>query len=137
MEAYGATRKTAEKCSSRVRNNPEVKKYIAEAVGEISKNAKLDAEKVLCFLCSVAFTSPADFAKIKVEGGKQKIVWKDVNKLPEEIKCAIATIKNTPSGIVIETLDRLKAVDLLMKYMGIDKNQSGGVYFEGENEIEE
>lgn len=138
MEAYGAeNRAQAARRGCRLKKNAEVKEYIEKELEEIHLRAKVDAKKVLELLAAIAFTSPAHFVKFENEGGKQKIVWKDVETLPEEVKRAIAVIKNTPSGIAIETLDRMKAIDLLMKYMGIDKQTGGGVVFEGEDEIEE
>lgn len=138
MEAFGVEDKLqAAKRASKLKNKPEIKKYIEEELEKISRKAKVDAQKVLELLAAIAFTSPADFAKISDEGGKQRIVWRDVDALPEDVKRAIAVIKNTPSGISIETLDRMKAIDLLMKYMGIDRKDEGGVVFEGEGEIEE
>lgn len=129
-------REVAGKNASRLKNKSDVKAYINEECEKISRMAKVDAKEVISLLADIAFTSPAEFASISEEGGKQKIVWKDVDKLPEDVKRAIATIKNTPSGILIETLDRLKAIDLLMKHMGISRSGQGGVYFEGENELE-
>lgn len=96
-----------------------------------------DKQKVLELLEAIAFTSPAYFAKIANDSQKQKIVWQDIESLPDEVKKAIAVIKNTPSGIAIETLDRMKAIDLLMKYMGMSKSGEGGVLIEGEGELEE
>lgn len=138
MTAYGVeNKKLAGKKAWELKKNPEVKEYIESALREVSELAKVDAQKVLGLLADIAFTSPASFVKITNEGGKQKIVWKDLARLPEEVKSAIATVKNTPSGIIVETLDRMKAIDLLMKYMGLDKSGAGGVVFEGENELEE
>ena len=86
-------------------------------------------------LAAIAFTSPADFAKIITEDGKQRLLWQDFEDLPEDVKKAVAVIKNTPSGIAVETLDRMKAIDMLLKYMGISKEKSEGVVIEGEGEI--
>ncbi len=137
MEAYGVeNRSVASKKASALKKNPVVSEYIKNALSEASESAKVDAEKVLELLADIAFTSPAAFARIIDDGGKQKIVWKDIARLPDEVKNAIATVKNTPGGILVETLDRMKAIDLLMKYMGLDKSGDGGVVFEGEKELE-
>lgn len=138
MKAYGTkSKKMAANRGSILKNKPEIKEYIEKRVEEISQSARVDATKLLELLAAIAYTSPADFVKIVTEGGKQKIVWKDVDTLPEDVKKAIAVIKNTPSGIVIETLDRMKAIEQLMKYMGINKDGGSGVVIEGERYIEE
>lgn len=133
MEAYGIkNRKLASNRGSLLRRKPEIEEYIQKRIEAVSRRAEIDAEKVLGLLAAIAFTSPADFARIDTENGKQKLLWQDIESLPEDVKKAIAVIKNTPSGIAIETLDRMKAIDMLMKYMGITKEKAEGVVIEGE-----
>lgn len=74
---------------------------------------------------------------IEEENEKQKIRWKSFDELPDDVKAAIATIKNTPSGIAIETIDRLKAIDMLLKHVGINNKDGKKVIINGEGEIEE
>ena len=76
-------------------------------------------------------------AVIEEENEKQKIRWKSFDELPSNVKAAIATIKNTPSGIAIETIDRLKAIDMLLKHIGIKDKDDKKVVINGEGEIEE
>lgn len=136
MKVFGTKdRRYAAKKASVLKRKKEIREYTEAALEKLRTEAMVDAKKVLELLASVAFTSPASFAYIAEENGKQKIVWKDIEKIPEDVKRAIAVMKNTPSGVAIETLDRMKAIDLLMKYMGISSD-GGGVYFEGEGEIE-
>lgn len=136
IKAYGTKdKKQAGNLGSRLKNHPEVKDYIKKRIERVSKRAEIEAEKVMELLAAIAFTSPADFARIDTEGGKQKLLWQDIESLPEDVKKAIAVIKNTPSGIAIETLDRMKAIDMLMKYMGIKSEGAEGVVIVGEGEI--
>ena len=110
---------------------------ITDFVKREKKLRELDRGKVIELLAAVAFTSPASLAEIVEEGGKQKIRWKNFDELPEEVKAAVAVIKNTPSGINVETLDRLKATDLLLKHLRLRDDETDGVVIEGEREIEE
>lgn len=86
---------------------------------------------------AIAFTSPADLTEIVTENEKQKIRWKSFEKLPKEVKLAVAAIKNTPSGINIETIDRLKAIEMLLKYLGINESEVKKVVIMGEDELDE
>lgn len=138
VKAYGTKdRRIAARKGSLMRKKPEIKEYIQKRIDTISKRAEIDTEKVMTLLAAIAFTSPADFARIDTTDGKQKLLWHDIDKMDEEVKKAIAVIKNTPSGIVIETLDRMKAIDMLMKYIGIKNDGTGGVMIEGEEKIED
>ncbi len=131
-QAYGTKdMKAAINGGARLLKITEVQEYIKKKDEEMRGSTKVEGEKLLELLTAIAFTSPADFASITTEGGKQKIVWQDIAALPEDVKKAVAVIKNTPSGIVVETLDRMKAIDLLMKYTGIQKDGDGGVVIEG------
>ena len=121
-------RRVAANKACRLKKSPQVKEYIDQRLIDTDTT---NSDKVIKLLEAIAFTSPADFAKITTEGGKQKIVWQDIELLPEEVKKAIAVIKNTPSGIVIETLDRMKAIDLLIKHTEAKVEQGGGVIIEG------
>ena len=113
------------------------KKEIKDYVERERKFREIGKRKIIELLSAVAFTSPAALAEIVEEGGKQKIRWKSFDELDDEVKAAIAVVKNTPSGISVETLDRLKATDLLMKYLDTDANEADGVIIEGEGDIEE
>lgn len=138
MKVYGTKdKKLAGNYGSRLKSKKEVKEYIQKRIERVSKKAEIEAEKVMELLAAIAFTSPADFARIDTEGGKQRLLWQDVESLPEDVKKAIAVIKNTPSGIAIETLDRMKAIDMLMKYMGIKNEGAEGVVIAGEGSIED
>ncbi|MGM9552564.1 MAG: terminase small subunit [Clostridia bacterium] len=98
---------------------------------------RISKKKIIELLGAFAFTSPADLADIVYENEKQKIRWKSFDELPDDIKKAITTIKTTPSGINIETVDRLKATELLMKYLGIKSEEAKKVVIFGEEDLEE
>lgn len=127
-EAYGTKNAhTALEKGTLLLKKPEIKEFVEKN----SVKEGLEQERVLELLYAIAFTSPADFVRIETEGGKQKIVWQDIDSLPDAAKKAICAIKNTPSGICIETLDRMKAIDMLMKYSDLKRDGGVGVIIEG------
>ncbi len=101
------------------------------------KIKRINEKKVIELLAAMAFTSPAALVSIVEENDKQKIKWKSFEELPEDVKAAIANIKSTPSGINIETIDRLKAVDMLLKHLGIKGKDVKKVIITGESDLEE
>ncbi len=131
-----SSNKTAAKYAARLKRNPEVKEYIDTLFKKARKRNEIDTDRIIALLGAVAFSSPADMGKIVEENGEQKFVWKDTDELEEDVRKAIAIIKNTKCGIEIETLDRLKAIDMLLKHLGMDQNAEGGVVISGENELE-
>ncbi len=131
-----SSRKRAIDHAARLKKNPEVKEYINTLFKKARKRNEIDMDRIIALLGAVAFSSPADMGKIVEENGEQKFVWKDTDELEEDVRRAIAIIKNTKCGIEIETLDRLKAIDMLLKHLGMDQNAEGGVIISGENELE-
>ncbi len=131
-----SNKKIASDNASKLRKNPEVKEYIDTLFKKARKRNEIDTDRIIALLGAVAFSSPADMGKIVEENGEQRFVWKDTDELEEDVRKAIAIIKNTKSGIEIETLDRLKAIDMLLKHLGMDQNNEGGVIISGENELE-
>ncbi len=85
----------------------------------------------------MAFTSPASLVNIVQTDGKQKILWKNFDDLPDSARATIASVKNTPSGINVETIDRLKAVDMLLRHLGVKGEDVKKVIINGESELEE
>lgn len=131
-------RSQARQKACRLKKDREVSEYIAKELERSRKKAEIDSDRVIALLYAIAFTSPADFGEIVEEdGGEQRFKWKNLDELSDDVKRAIAVIKNTKGGIEIETLDRIKAIDLLIKYIGCDKTGGDTVMIAGENEIEE
>ncbi len=131
-----SNRKLASDYASKLKRNPEIREYIDTLFKKARKRNEIDIDRIIALLGAVAFSSPADMGKIVEENGEQKFVWKDTDELDEDVRKAIAIIKNTKCGIEIETLDRLKAIDMLLKHLGMDQNSEGGVIISGENELE-
>ena len=98
---------------------------------------KVTEKKIIELLADMAFTSPASLVSIVEENEKQKIKWRNFDDLPENVRATIAAVKNTPSGINVETIDRLKAVDMLLRHLGIKREDAAKVIINGENELEE
>lgn len=131
------SRECARKNASRLMKHPEVRQYISEGLERVRKLSEVEASRMVELLFIVANTSPADFADIKEVDGRQQVVWKRLEDMDSETKKAIALIKNTKEGVEISTLDRMKAIEMLFKYMGLEKKGEGGVVIVGESEIED
>lgn len=129
-------RAMAARNASRVKKKPEVKKYIEELLETERKRNEIEADKLVELLNAIANTSPADLGEIETESGHQRVVWKRFEDLSEETRKAIATIKNTKEGVEIGTLDRMKAIELLMRFTGGQKNEEK-VVIVGEDKIED
>lgn len=135
--------KSAERLARMLKGRASVKNYIErltqteEKLTQNEERLSPDEESVLALLGAIAFSSPADMGKIVEENGEQRFVWKRFDEMDDGTKRAIAIIKNTRCGIEMETLDRMKAIDMLLKHLGIEHGENDAVVITGENEIAE
>lgn len=121
----GYSPNTAQEQSSRLLSNVMVKNEIDRAIAERSRRTGINQDRVLRELAKIAFVNPGDvinFDEATVKGDAK-----------EEDLAAIASvkIKNIPTedGEItereIKLCDKLKALDLLGKHLGIyDKHES-------------
>ena len=139
--AYSRCKKdeTANVNASKLLRNTKVDEYIQNKIKEREQRTEIKQDKVLQELANIAFSNGTDFAQI-VTRQYEKPVYDEngnkigvkveeykcleltpTNKLTEEQKSAVASIKQTNSGIEIKTADKVKALELLGKHLGMFK----------------
>lgn len=124
---------------NRLIRNDKVKEYIAERIKEREERTEITQDQVVKELAKIAFANITDFVDIVEE-------TKDINKIDEfgcfyeeqvkvkevDIKATkdipqdkigvIASIKQGANGIEIKTNDKVKALELLGKHLGMFKD---------------
>lgn len=155
--AYPSCKKeeTASVNSSRVLRNAKVKEYIDKRMKDRQERTEITQDNVLKELAKIAFANGSDFAKVveksymkpKLDksgnptGELEEVVYKTVEiinteELPEDKKAAISGIKETKFGIAVESCDKVKALELLGKHLGMFKeNVNLKADIEGQHEI--
>lgn len=89
---------------------------ISELQSQQSKRTEITADRVLAELAVIAFADRTEIAKI-TEAGFVKFTPTD--KLPAELKKIIVGIKEGKFGIEVATADKVRALELLGKHLGI------------------
>lgn len=128
---------TASVNGSKLLRNTKVQEYISQKQKEIQKRTEITQDKVIKELANIAFSNGTDFVQIVERQYEENIYDDDGNcigtkpkkykcleltatdELTEEQKSAIAGIKQTTNGIEIKTNDKVKALELLGKHLGI------------------
>lgn len=128
---------TINAAASRMLRNVKIKKYIDKRIRDREKRTEITQDKVLNELAKIAFSNGTDFASIVQKPyikpiydekgkkiGEEKAFYKDVEvmetkDIPEEKRKAIAAIKQTKYGISIESCDKVKALELLGRHLGM------------------
>lgn len=130
MKVYKTCKKeeTARTNASRMLTNANIKKYIEELRLKVEEKAIVNIDMVVKELAAIAFTDRTKIAKlvkktIESKDGK-KIEYEDIefaytDDLEEIDKKVIAGYKRTKNGICVETYDKVKALELLGKYLGM------------------
>lgn len=129
MKVYKTCKKeeTAMANASRLLRNVKVKEYIEELQSKVEEKAIVSIEDIVKELTAIAFTDRTKISKMVTKEKqleKTTLIYKavdfsDTDTLDNETKKVIAGYKQTQSGLAVETYDKMKALELLGKYLGM------------------
>lgn len=103
------------------KNNVSVE--IQQRRERLQKKVEITQEKVLQELASIAFANGADFAAINNDGS---VEIKPTSQISPDKLAAIAGMKNNQFGVEIKLHDKVKALEMLCKYLGLfEKSEKG------------
>lgn len=127
----GYSEKSASRIAVELLNKTQVSAEIQKQQAKRQKRVEITQEKVIEELAAVAFANGADFAQVTKTGLVRIIPTEDI---PQDKRKAIASIKEGANGTEIKTYDKVRALELLGKHLGVfDSNN--GVAAEQENNI--
>ena len=135
----GYSEKTAYRTGADNLRKPQIEEYIAKRQTELSRSTEITQERVIKELALIAFSNNADYAhvvekKMQVEAGGalvdlldkdgKPVMYRTVEpvlteELTEEQKRALAVIKKGRDGLEVKSCDKVKALELLGKHLGI------------------
>lgn len=135
----GYSEKTAEQAASRLLTNVKVQEYIQERKKDRIKRIEITQDAVLNEIAIVAFAVATDYAKVVEREATVEIDGKIVplldaegnpvkyktvepvltDDLTEEQKKALAVIKKGRDGFEIKPHDKMKALEMLGRHLGL------------------
>ncbi len=144
---------TAAAAGARLLKNVKVSEYLAKRIKDRERRTEITQDKVVNELAAIAFANASDYAKvierqavfITKEGKRQPLfdengkplMVSDVklaltDSLSREQKKAISVIKHGKNGIEVATCDKVRALELLGRHLGIfsDKVEVSGLQVE-------
>lgn len=116
--AENMKRSTIDRRATELAAKSTIKARYNELIEKANEKVEIRAEDILRELKAIAFSNGSDYAQIK--GGK--LYFKNTDDLSDEKRKAISCIKKTKDSKSIETYDKLKAIDMLVKYMKLFDN---------------
>lgn len=132
---------TANAAASRMLRNVKVKEYIEKRMKDREKRTEITQDFVLKELYAIAKSNGSNYAKVVKKSYMKPILDKEGNvidekevfyddveiietdDLPEDKKKAIAAIKQTKYGIEVASCDKVRALELLGKHLGMFKDK--------------
>ena len=138
-QAYLNVYKTCKKeeTASRLLRNVKVKEYIEELQSKVEEKAVVTIEDIVKELTAIAFTDRTNISKnvrnkilerkedgTEVEYYEDNVIFAETDELDDKTKKIISGYKKTQSGFAVETYDKMKALELLGKYLGMFKDEA-------------
>ncbi len=106
---------TARTNGSKLLTNTNIQSYISEKQKEIEQRTEITQEKVIQELAAIAFSNATEFATVK----ENQVEIKNTDDLEENVKKAIVSIKEGRNGIEIKSADKVQALELLGRHLGM------------------
>lgn len=129
---------TAMTNASRLLRNAKVQGYIKELQEKVEEKAIVSIEDIVKELTAIAFTDRTKISQnvrnrimlqddkdgTKKEYFEDNVIFTQTSELDETTRKVIAGYKRTQSGFAVETYDKMKALELLGKYLGMFKDEA-------------
>ncbi len=135
--------RTAYSMGQRLLKKVEIQAAIQEAIKKRARRTEITQDMVLKELAAIAFSNGADFAQVvvrevpedcwdpvagvyrKVPRLVQLVQLANTADIPEERKAAISSIKEGKHGIEVGSYDKIRALELLGKHLGLFDGKGG------------
>lgn len=139
LKVYKSCKKeeTARANASRLLTNANIQEYISELQKKVEEKAVVSIEMIVDELTAIAFTDRTKISAnvrntilLQEEDGTKKeyfennVIFRETSELDERTRKVIAGYKKTQSGFAVETYDKMKALELLGKYLGMFKDDT-------------
>ena len=112
----GYSKETAGAIAGENLNKPIIAEYIKKRMGEREKRIEITQDFVLRELANIASANGTDFAQVDAKGD---VTITATEKVPEAKRAAIASIKQGANGTEVKTYDKIRALELIGKHLGM------------------
>lgn len=113
----GYSAKTAKEQAARLLTNANIAAELEKRRGKIEKKLEISQEQIIAELAAIALSNGADYAKVIGDGVSSYVEFTPTDQLdPMKLK-AIASIEESQNGMKVKTHDKLRAIELLGKFM--------------------
>lgn len=121
----GYSKKTAGQFAHNLLQHDDIQAAIDDAIAAQEKRTLVTADRVVRELARIAFADAGDYTQVvTIDEGKQGVpkqivVLTPTARLSADQRAAIAGMEDTQAGIKLRLHDKVKALELLGKHLGI------------------
>ena len=124
----GYSAKTAEATAARLLRNVKVQAEIARRQKDLQRRTEVSQERVVKELARVAFADATDYVQVETrtvekndgtELSYQTVTLTETAELSADQRAAIAGIKQGTNGVEVKLHDKIKALELLGRHIGM------------------
>ena len=126
----GYSEKTADRIGPELLGKPWISAEIQTAIELRERRTAITQDRVIAELAAVAFANGTDFAQIQ---GNGHVLFTPTDQLTTEKKRAVASIKEGQFGTEVKTYDKIRALELLGKHLGMFGDRAGAATQEVNN----
>lgn len=112
----GYSPKAAQRMAVRNMQHPAVRAYLEERRSARIERTQITQDFVLAELMKIATADGTDFAAV---GKRNRVTLTPTEDLPPEKRAAVASVKKGRDGVEVRTYDKLRALELLGKHLGM------------------
>ena len=123
----GYSEKTAAATAARLLRNVNIQAEISRRQKDLQRRTEVTQERVVMELARVAFADATDYVQVEtriinkgdIEVPIELAVHKETAELSADQRAAIASIKQGANGVEIKLHDKIKALELLGRHIGM------------------
>ena len=123
----GYSERSARSIAGRLLTKDNIQAEISRRQKDLQRRTEISQERVLRELARVAFADAADYVQVEtriINRGEVKVpielaVHKETADLSADQRAAIASIKQGANGVEIKLHDKIKALELLGRHIGM------------------
>lgn len=125
----GYSPKSVDKNAYKILQRPHVQEYLRLRQEELRKKIQVTAESIVAELAKIGFADISDFISIEEEVNPETgvsfryVAIKQTKDMLPEKRAAIAGIKQGAKGIEIKLYNKVEALELLGKHLGLFNKQ--------------
>lgn len=116
----GYSEETARSIGNENLTKPYIQEAIQERIEERQKRTQITQDEVINELKAIAFANATDFAAVTKRGG---VIIKNTDDLDDEIKKAIVSIKEGRNGTEVGMANKMQALEMLGRHLGMFKDK--------------